>query len=265
MNLKKLSFFVLFNVAFTVPTIVLAQKSKETNTVATTTSTTTPAQTTDGYALKETIFRSALKYGDLIVAKQALYEMIALKPADKSLKDSLAYVYINLGSMREAILLTREILENDPSNTNILEVRAIAEQSLGMAKESLTSYETLYGKTKNVYHLYQIATLQYELKRLAECNSSVDQILTSSEVDKKEIQVGTGARGQQQKVTLKAAALNVKGVLAMDLNENTIAKTCFEEALKQTPDFVLAKNNLDFLTKKNQTPAKTVTKPATKK
>jgi tetratricopeptide (TPR) repeat protein len=204
----------------------------------------------EDYAIKQKVFRSALKYGDLMVAKQALFEMIEIKPDEKSLKDSLAYVYINLGSLREAILLSREIVESDPNNTNILEVKAIAEQNLGLSKEALTDYETLYAKLKNVYHLYQIATLQYDLKRLQECNASIDQIISQPEIDKKEIAIGTGTRGQQQKVILKAAALNIKGVLAMDLNEIAIAKVCFDEAVKLSPDFVLAKNNLEFLSKK---------------
>ncbi|MFN0047803.1 MAG: tetratricopeptide repeat protein [Cytophagales bacterium] len=218
----------------------------------------------NSYSLEEKILKDALKYGDLNVAKQSLYKMIALKPENKNLKDSLAFVYINLGSLQQAILLSREILETTPDNVSILEVKAIAEQNLGLAKEALTSYESLHSKSKNVYHLYQIATLQYDLKRLAECNASIDAILTSPEVEKKELNIGTGTRGEQQKVVLKAAALNMKGVLAMDLNENTIAKVCFDEALKLTPDFVLAKNNATFLTNKLKTNASETKKPMSK-
>ncbi len=257
---------VLFFAIFTSATITsFAQK-----TAANVQQTAQTTNTDNGYSLKEKIFRESLKYGDLVVAKQALYEMIALKPESKNLKDSLAYIYINLGSLQQAILLAREIIEANPDNEGILEVKAVAEQNLGLPKESLTSYETLYAKTKNVYHLYQIATLQYDLKRVAECNTSVDQLLASPDIDKKEINIGTGQRGQQQRVILKAAALNIKGVLAMDLNETAIAKVCFDEALKLTPDFVLAKNNAEFLAEKQKpaaktNPAKPTAKPATKK
>ena len=258
MNARNILFSLLCLLTFQISFAQRSTKNQTTTPIVT-------GNTSDNqFGLKEKIFRDALKYGDLTVAKQALYEMIALKPSDKGLKDSLAYIYINMGSLREAILLSREILESDASNTNILEVKAIAEQNLGLAKEALADYEILYSKLKNVYHLYQIATLQYDLKRMQECNTSLDQILTSAEVDKKEIGLGTGTRGQQQKVILKAAALNIKGVLAMDLNENAIAKVCFEEALKLTPDFVLAKNNQDFLLKKTA-PGSTSTPKTTKK
>lgn len=227
------------------PAIIHAQKQKET-------SNTSANSYYDVYAMKEKVFRAALKVNDLQVAKAALFEMLALKPENKSLKDSLAFIYINLGQAPQAILLAREILETDPNNQPILEVKALAEQSLGMSKEALTTYETLFPKSKNVYHLYQIATLQYELKRMAECNTTVDQILGTSEVEKKEVTMPTTVRGQQQNVSLKAAALNIKGVLAMDLNENAFAKAMLEEALKISPEFALAKNNLEVVNKKLQ-------------
>ena len=261
MSKKIVSLLFLIIVSYS---LVYSQKTKEQ--AANTQSSTNNSNSIEStYTLKESIFRTALKYGDLTVAKQAIFEMIALKPNDKNLKDSLAYIYINMGATREAILLSREILEADANNTNILEVKAIAEQSLGMSKESLEDFENLYKKLKNVYHLYQIATLQYDLKRIAECNASIDQILTSVDVDKKEINIGTGTRGQQQRVVLKAAALNVKGVLAMDLNENAVAKICFDEALKLTPDFVLAKNNQEFLAKKTPPTKSATTTPKAKK
>lgn len=236
---------------FITSNLVFAQKNQPTQT-------STNVQSDNGYSIKEKVFRDALKFGDLVVAKSALYEMIALKPAEKTLKDSLALVYINLGQPQQAILLTRDILAENPANLGMLEVKAIAQQSIGMAKEALTDYETLFSKQKNVFHLYQIATLQYDLKRMAECNASVDQLLNSSDSDKKEMAIGVGGnRGEQQKVFLKAAALNIKGVLAMDLNELAIAKTCFDEALKLNSDFVLAKNNAEFLQKKMQPAPKT--------
>ncbi|MDX2196949.1 MAG: hypothetical protein NW207_11065 [Cytophagales bacterium] len=238
---------------------IYAQKTPAT---ATNTAISEPTPSTnDTYGLKEKIFRESLKYGDLLVAKQALYEMIVLKPDMKNLKDSLAYIYVNLGAFREAILLSREITDKDPNNIGVLEVKAIAEQSLGLSKEALTSYETLFSKTKNVFHQYQIASLQYELKRIQECVNTVDQILSTAEIEKKELNIGTGTRGQLQRVNLKAAAFNIKGVLAMDLNQMDVAKQLFDEALKLTPEFVLAKNNAAFVVEKMKPAAKSTPAP----
>ena len=46
---------------------------------------------------------------------------------------------------------------------------------------------------------------------------------------------------------MKAAALNVKGIVASDLNQDANAKQFFNEAIKIFPDFVLAKGNLAAL------------------
>jgi len=68
-------------------------------------------------------------------------------------------------------------------------------------------------------------------------------------------------KGGSQKVPLRAAAHNVKGIIAMDLNQPDIAKQQFETAIKLFPDFVLAQGNLVAIeqSKKAATPA-----PATK-
>lgn len=214
------------------------------------------------FVLKTKIFRQALKYADLAVAKSALFEMIALKPTEKNLKDSLALIYINMGQPQQALLLSKEILLADPNNMAMLEVKAIAGQSIGLAKEALIDYETLFASQKSIFHLYQIATLQYDLKRMAECNTSLEQIITAQDVEKQQINIGTGQQNGLQKISLKAAALNIKGVLAMDLNEIVIAKQCFSEALKINQDFVLARNNMQFIENKTQTPASTATNPS---
>ena len=50
---------------------------------------------------------------------------------------------------------------------------------------------------------------------------------------------------------MKAAALNVKGIVAMDLNQDANAKEFFNQALQLFPDFALAKGNLATLSQKD--------------
>jgi hypothetical protein len=59
----------------------------------------------------------------------------------------------------------------------MLEMAAISKQSLGALKESLADYESLYKQKPDLYSLYQIATLQYQLKRYGESVISCDQII----------------------------------------------------------------------------------------
>lgn len=194
------------------------------------------------YQKQREIFKMALKYNDLEVAKQAVYEMMIAKPEETSLKDSLAIVYYSMGAYPQSLLLSKEILEANPDKDNILEIKAVSEQNLGLLKDALKDYETVYAKSKDVYHLYQITTLQYELKRFGECKTNIEKIVSDRAADSLAIPITAGEVRQQ--VPLTAAAYNIMGVVHMEVNDKVQAKISFENALKVFPDFRLAQANL---------------------
>lgn len=203
----------------------------------------------DEYVIQQKIFEMALKYNDIDEAKHALYKMIVLNPTNNSLKDSLAVLYFKLGFFTQCILASTDIVKNNPDNVTILQLKAISEISLGFIKDAIDDYEKLYKLSKNVLHLYQLALLQYQLKRFVECNLSIEQLFAHPETDKQTINITT-EKGSRQIVPLKAAVWNLKGVVFMDMNENDKTKKYFSEALKIFPDFELAKGNLKFLENK---------------
>ena len=61
---------------------------------------------------------------------------------------------------------------------------------------------------------------------------------------------------------MKAAAYNVKGICALELNQPDAAKDNFNKALQAFPDFVLAKSNLETLAKKQAGGTAAIGKPA---
>lgn len=215
------------------------------------------------YDINKSIYRNALKYNDLGTATQAVYTMLAVAPNELNLKDTLAYLYYNNGQYVQALLIGLEIVEKSDTNKNILEIVAISQQNLGLLKESLENYEKLYKQSKNIYHQYKVATLQYALKRYGECGVTIDKILQDK--GNTEMITITDANRQQQEVSIKAAVLNMNGVMALELNQNDLAKKSFEEALKVQPDFALAKNNLDMASKPQQTQNQSTTTPVTNK
>jgi tetratricopeptide (TPR) repeat protein len=202
----------------------------------------------DEDTLNMSIYRLALKYGDANAARLALYMELAKTPTNLALKDSLATLYAISGASVQTNLVAKDILTKNPTDRKMLELLALSEQNLGRPKEALEAYEKLYPLSKNQYHLFQIATLQYNLKRLGECMISINAILESPESEKQKVNINMGQNqlGQpmQQEVPLRAAALNIRGVVMNDQKEKAAAKAAFEEALKLFPDFVLAKNNL---------------------
>jgi tetratricopeptide (TPR) repeat protein len=190
--------------------------------------------------------------------------MIQLKPEAKNLYDTLAYLYFGSGQFNEAMILSEKVYTEDNSKVGMLEVKAISEQNLGMLKEALNDFEMLYDKAKDVRYLYQIAAMQYDLKRVAECSNSINMILASTETDKATVPFFTQDR-RRQDVPIKAAAYNMRGVLAGELGEFDLAAKAYEEALKLYPEFALAKNNIEVIKKRKETKSETKPTPAPKK
>ena len=197
------------------------------------------------------VYATALKYYDLNVAVSALYNAMALKPDRKDLRDSLALLYFAGERYGQAYTLGEEILKENPKRNDILEMVAVSKQSLGLIKDALADYEKLFAaEPKQIFYLYQIATLQYQLKRYGECVTSLDQIIANEASAKQNVNI-RNSNNTSQSVPMKAAALNVKGIVAMDLNQDANAKEFFNQALQLFPDFALAKGNLATLSQKD--------------
>lgn len=195
------------------------------------------------FAHYKSVYDQAVKYSDFVVAREALYNMLVLKPERLGLKDTLTYLYYNGNNYVQVIVLGKEILEANPQKTDVLELVAVSQQNLGMLKEALESFEKLFAVTKDVYHQYNLATLQYMLKRYGECSESLNAIIASP--DTSGVVAISDGKNESQQVPVKAAAFNMRGVIALEINQADVAKQNFEKALQLFPEFVLAKNNLE--------------------
>jgi len=196
----------------------------------------------------EDIYSLAVSYGDFASASNAIYGILAFDTANLAWKDSLASLMFARGALEQCLRLSKEVYTADNSNLRMLELLAVSEQGLSNAKESLEYYETLYAQTQNIFHLYQIATLQFGLQRLGECSANLEKIIQDPKSETETVSINVG-QGYSQQVPYKAAALNIIGVIARSLNDNESAKKAFEDALKIFPEFILAQGNLDEMNK----------------
>ncbi len=219
------------------------------------------SQAQDAFNVQLEVYKTSLKYYDLQSAITSLYTALAIKPERKDLKDSLALIYFSGERYFQANVIAEEIIKDNPKRLDMLEMAAISKQSLGALKEALADYENLYKQKPDLYSLYQIATLQYQLKRYGESVISCDQIIAIPESEKLEASISM--KGGSQKVPLRAAAHNVKGIIAMDLNQPEVAKQQFETALKLFPDFALAQGNLVAIEQSKKVAPATAPKPQT--
>ncbi len=197
------------------------------------------------------IYFLAIKYGDIEVAKNSIYSLLQQHPDSISYIDTLCRLYFSANAHAQTVLTAHDYLSKDPSNLFIRELLAISLGAMNKNKESLEEYENLYKQTKSLYHAYQIAVLEYVLKRYGECESSLNAVINDSTSNNSKVSINIDQTKAQQ-VPLRAAALNVKGVMEKDLNLMDKAKADFIDALKVYPDFVLAKSNIEALNKKDQ-------------
>ncbi len=226
--------------AFIALMLVYAQKRNQSPTATSA----PPARDT----LVSKIYQQTLRYKDPFVRLYALHQRIALEGASFALRDTLAQAYFEAGMYPQVIAVAEELLSEDPKNATLAELRALAYFYLQDAKKALDAYEKLYEITQEPLHLYQVISLQFNLQRYGECQANIDRVLSQPESAQTQVRI-TLPDGRVQAVPVRAAALNVRGVLLRLQKEYKKAQEAFEEALKIAPDFLLAKGNLEDLQK----------------
>lgn len=207
------------------------------------------------------IVKQALTYRDAQTAINSLHHIIALEGVNSSYKDSLAITYYNVGNYVSSHLLAKELLVTKPNNLQLLEINAVSLKNLNLSKEAIEAYEVLFAKTKNMAHGYQLAMLQFGIKRLVEAQTTIAQTLQSTPLENAYLQFPVD-KETNQKVPLKAAAYNLKGLIAFELKDNATASSAFSKALEVMPKFALASQNANAVTvtmqkeRKENTPVK---------
>jgi tetratricopeptide (TPR) repeat protein len=221
------------------PSLLLAQSKTKNNPVN---------EDKASHGMDEAVYAKAISFGDYEVARVALFKMIVKNPDSLNFLDSLVTLYFSLGQMPQCILAGTEYIRRDSANLSVMEMVALSYSQLSKNKEALEIYEKMYKQTGNIYYAYQTAVQQFYMKRVGECNQTIDLILAHPNSATEKIAINIDQSTQQQ-VPVKAAALNMRGILYKEMNMPDKAKASFEESLAIMPDFALAKGNLDLLTK----------------
>jgi tetratricopeptide (TPR) repeat protein len=195
------------------------------------------------YAIK---YQIALQWNDADVAKDALYDLIIESQANDSLIYELAYFYFQNQKYPSSVLVSQELLKRNPKNAAVLEMTALCYENIGVPDRALQSYESLYLLQNNPTFLYKMAFLQMSLKRFKESGTSADILLADKNVDALKVSY-TGADKKAKEFPMRAALLNLKGMLSQEQGDKVAAKKFYELALAQAADFTPAKDNLSKL------------------
>lgn len=197
-------------------------------------------------------YQLAMAFGDFPSARQTVYEMLASNPSQVHWGDTLVGLFFLTGDYGSCVLAGQHFLAKNDTNYNIIEYMAAAEYGMKRYKEALGWYEKLFTHSKSAYHAYQLAVNQFLMQRLGECEASIQFILADFKSEKEMVSISMNEGGAQE-VPMRAAVWNLRGVIQKNLQKISEAKTCFEQALKIYPEFVLAKANLSTVEKPQPT------------
>jgi tetratricopeptide (TPR) repeat protein len=215
-----------------------------------------PAQTNAGHPLplsksgKKTLtvhyknaFETAKALRDMDNAGIALFNLYTLNPGDTVLQmDLLTYYYANK-KYSEAMFLGERICKKDENNIAAFDIWTKSQEACGNFSNAVINYELLYLRTSNTYYKYLSAYCQFRLSRFIECEKYLAEVLTMSDLTNHNV-VMEISDGKTQEVPLKAAVLNLFGLVKAELHNLPEATVYFKKALDVYPDFLLAQNNL---------------------
>lgn len=187
-------------------------------------------------------YQLAMRYNDPEMAKTMLYNLIVRNPENLRFQEALGSLYFETGQSTSAALVALDILQINDKNVGALEIAAYSLEQVGAIDRALPHFESLHLLTGDNFSLYKSGFLQYQLKRYDEAMNSANMLIKNAKPDEK---IGFPKNQTETiEVGMKAAALNLKGMIYLDKGSKTEAKTAFQEAVQLEPNFELAKENL---------------------
>lgn len=205
-----------------------------------------PVETETAQKRNETdrkIYQLALRYNDLAVARMKLFELIERNPTNITYLETLASLYFEASQFTSAAVSALDILEKNDKSLVALEVSANALEQLGALDKALPNFERHFLLTNNLFSLYKTAYMQYSLNRQDEALNSINMLVKAPKASEEKVGFPK-TDNTTQEVTLKAAALNLKGMVYMYQKNKNEAIAALNQALEVQADFELAKENL---------------------
>jgi tetratricopeptide (TPR) repeat protein len=197
-------------------------------------------------AFEKKVLEKAKQYNDISVVKSSMMRLVLLEGENSTYKDSLAFIYFQERAYPSSFIASQEVLKRDPNNVKMLEVQAFSLESIGAYDKAVESFKKLFAKTNNNYYGFSQANLQYVLKDYSGAYATLLQVEKLNDTGNYTVSYAIN-QTHKQEIELIAAIQYLKGLCAVQLKNNPVAKASFEKALTTQPDFVLAKEALENL------------------
>lgn len=189
------------------------------------------------------VYQLALRYNDLPVARMKLMELIERNPTNLRYQELLASLYFDTSQFTSAAVSAMDLLEKNDKNLTALEIAAYSLEQLGALDRAMPYFESHYLLTGALFSLYKTAYMQYSLDRHQEALNSIAMLVKDTKSSTEMLNF-TKADETNQEVSIKAAALNLKGLVYMSEKNIAEAQTAFMQALELAPGFEMAQFNM---------------------
>jgi tetratricopeptide (TPR) repeat protein len=200
----------------------------------------------EAVAFEKKVLEKAKQYNDISVVKSSMMRLVLLEGENSTYKDSLAFIYFQERAYPSSFIASQEVLKRDPNNIKMLEVQAFSLESIGAYDKAVESFKKLFAKTNNNYYGFSQANLQYVMKDYSGAYATLLQVEKLNDTGNYTVSYAIN-QTHKQEIELIAAIQYLKGLCAVQLKNNPVAKASFEKALTTQPDFVLAKESLENL------------------
>lgn len=197
------------------------------------------------------IYSLGQKYNDPVISRMALYNLLSVNPNSPQLLDSLALLYYQYQQFASAALVSRDAMLVNPEDAFAAEISAISFESLGVKNKAVDSYEKLYLLNNDLGTLYKLAFMQLDLKRYGEAITNADVIIESPQSEELKLIFPVDEK-KNQEVSMKAAAVRLKGMIEADKGNKAEAKKYYQEALTLEPEFAVLKKQIADLDKEGK-------------
>ena len=191
------------------------------------------------------VFNQSVMSGDVPSAVVALNYYVSDQGANTVYEDTLAMLYMQLGSYVQCYYWADKRSKVKPDDNALMEMKGICLDKLQQPKEAIAVFEKLYSKTQSPYHAYKLMELQYGIKRLAECLATA--INVEKQTFKPDYTMTYNVGEQTGRTYLQAGIFNIHGLALYDLDRKPEARQYFEKALALDSNFLLPRQNLEAM------------------
>lgn len=199
------------------------------------------------------VYEMALAVHDNYTELNALYNIMADDTTNSmNNMDSIAQIYLRLNMGVPALKMAEKILEKQPENEKMLELKGEGDMSQGKFEEALNINRKLYDKTKKLKYLFDIANVQLQKGNMKDLNETLDKIKSNPDYEKDSIDVADNQTGMLQNVPAPAVMSYVEAMLAYRNKDIKTMYAKLKQAVTIFPDYINANRDIQAILQQSQ-------------